>query len=106
VPHQTSNIKHQKGSIMRTTLNVPDDIFFAAKDFAKRDQKLFGEVLSDFLRRGLQAFQQSTLRNTDAASEATDLDRRFHALGFRTMPSRGGIVTNELINRIRDEEGI
>ena len=38
----------------------------------------------------------------------SDEDQRFYDLGFVTLHNREGVtgVTNELINRIRDEEGI
>ena len=35
-------------------------------------------------------------------------DQRFYNLGFRTLPNREGVtgVTNELVNRIPEQEGI
>ena len=41
---------------------------------------------------------------THSASDETTDGETFH--GFRPFPRRGVIVTNELINQIRDEEGI
>jgi hypothetical protein len=91
---------------MRTTINIADDIFFAAKDFARRDEKTFGETLNGLMRKGLQTLQQVNTRSAIAPHVESDIDRQFREMGFRTMPSRGGIVTNELINQIREEEGI
>ena len=35
-----------------------------------------------------------------------EIDIHFRTLGFRTLPARGGIVTNELIDRLREQEGV
>ena len=38
---------------MRTTLDIENDILFAAKDLAKREKKTIGQMISDLARRGL-----------------------------------------------------
>ena len=90
---------------MRTTLDIADDVLFAAKDVARRDKKTLGQVVSEIMRRALSgpAVDAGSL----AGSQTDDgIDSRFHSLGFRTLPARGGIVTNELINQLREREGI
>ena len=89
---------------MRTTLDIADDVLFAAKDVARRDKKSLGQVVSEIMRRALSspAIDASSI----AKSSGDGIDSRFQALGFRTLPARGGIVTNELINQLREREGI
>lgn len=96
---------------MRTTLDIADDVLFAAKDFARRDKKTLGQVISEWSRSALQnpAILQKTIKTKAKPKQALSAeDQRFYDLGFRTLPNREGVtgVTNELINRIREEEGI
>lgn len=79
---------------MRTTLDIDDDVLRAATELARRDQKTAGEVISELARRGLRA-----VLDAPAQAETEDL------FGFRPFPSRGGVVTEDLIDRLRDEEG-
>ena len=96
---------------MRTTLDIADDVLFAAKDFARRDKKTLGQVISEW---GRSALQNPTVNPKTATSKAkskqvmSDEDQRFYDLGFVTLPNREHVtgVTNELINRIREDEGI
>lgn len=90
---------------MRTTLDIADDVLYAAKEVARRDRKTLGEIASELMRRGLSS---ASAENGTATSRpaADDVDARLQALGFRTLPPRGGIVTNELINRLREQEGV
>lgn len=79
---------------MRTTLNIDDDVLAAAKELARHDKRSAGAVLSDLARRGITAPPQA------------ETSEPVYRNGLRMLPKRGGIVTNELINRIRDQEGI
>ena len=83
---------------MRTTLDISDDVLFAAKEVARRERRTIGEVLSTWARVALVRTEQ-----TPATLTAEEPLARF---GIHPLPHRGGLVTNELINRIRDEEGI
>ena len=102
---------------MRTTIDIADDVLFAAKDFARRDKKTLGQVISEWGRSALQnpailqnaaASQMPVGSKTKQKSVLSVEDQRFYDLGFRTLPNREGVtgVTNELVNRIREEEGI
>lgn len=78
---------------MRTTLDIADDILHAAKDLARREKKTAGEVISALARRGL------TL-GPSHESQARE-PKAFY--GVRPLPRRGGVVSNDLVNKLRDE---
>jgi len=78
---------------MRTTLDIADDVLQVAKDRARREKKTTGEVISELARRTL------------TAPPDVPTARRLKALyGFRPFPKRGGIVTNELIDKLREDD--
>jgi hypothetical protein len=95
---------------MRTTLDIADDVLFAAKDFARRDKKTLGQVISEWGRKALQNQNHvsSTPRKTKDKPFESATERKLREMGFVTLPNREGVtgVTNELVNRIREEEGI
>lgn len=82
---------------MRTTLNISDDVLFAVKERARREQRSAGEVLSDLARQALTGGG----RSQSAGASGEELES-FH--GFRPLPHRGPPVSNELIDRLREEE--
>jgi hypothetical protein len=92
---------------MRTTLDIADDVLFAAKELAQREKKSLGQIISELARR---AFAQNA--TGDAVAPATGnptvshVSERIASYGIRPLPARGGIVSNELIDRLRDAEGI
>lgn len=55
---------------MRTTLNIDDDVLFAAKDFARRDKKTLDEVISEWSR---SALQNPALAQTSFGRQASGL---------------------------------
>ena len=77
---------------MRTTLDIADDVLLAAKERARREHKTAGEVVSELLRQALTAPQPSAVREPKAV------------YGFKPFARRGGIVTNELIDQLRNED--
>ena len=79
---------------MCTTLDIDDDLLMAAKDIAKRERRSAGSVVSDFVRLGMSAANHDE-RDEEGAAE----------FGFHPFPSRGGVVTNELIDRLREQTG-
>lgn len=79
---------------MRTTIDIADDVLLAAKELGKKSNKTAGQVISELARQGLQ---RSSQLPTDIAEEF---------MGFRPLPKRGTIVTSELINQLREEEGV
>jgi hypothetical protein len=82
---------------MRTTLDIADDVLVAAKETARRDKRSVGEVISELARRSLTA-AAAPAKRTSAVHPG------LAKLGIRPLPKRGGIVTNELINRLRDDD--
>ena len=78
---------------MRTTLDIANDVLQAAKERARRENKTTGEVISDLARRAL-----TTPRITQAAQGP----KAIH--GLRPFPKRGGLVTNELIDTLREDD--
>lgn len=91
---------------MRTTLDIADDVLFVAKEIAQREKKPLGTVISDLARRAFL--------NPDGVAPAAGLagaapyqvSERLAIYGIRPLPARGGIVSNELVDLLRDAEGI
>ena len=73
---------------MRTTLDIAEDVLLAAKERARRENKTVGEIISELARAALTA----------PAAEARSRS------GIRPFPKRGGVVTNELIDRLREHD--
>ncbi len=78
---------------MRTTLDIDDDVLQAAKEIARREKKTVGQVISTLARKALTA---------PLGTEALRAPRPVH--GFRPFPPRGGIVTNELLDLLREDD--
>lgn len=91
---------------MRTTLDIADDVLFAAKEIAQREKKPLGTIISDLVRRAFlnSAGAAPTVGTADVATP--QVSERLATYGIRPLPARGGIVSNELIDRLRDAEGI
>ena len=82
---------------MRTTLDLAEDVLLAAKELAKREGKTAGQVLSELARRALsQPPEPAVSRNSK---------RQDRFLGFEPFPTRGGVVTNQLVNQLREADG-
>jgi len=77
---------------MRTTLDIDDDVLSAAKERARRENTTAGRIISDLARLGL-AWQPPR------AGSGGGRKSRF---GFRPFPSPGAIVTNNLIDSLRE----
>jgi len=78
---------------MRTTLDIDDDVLQAAKELARRQKKTAGAVISELTREALTA-SPGVVREPEAT------------YGFRPFPRRGGLVTNEKIDKLRDDDAI
>lgn len=87
---------------MRTTLDIADDVLFAAKEIAQREKKPLGTIIGDLARRALV----NPAGNTAVAPSAPQVSERLAQYGIHPLPSRGGIVSNELVDRLREAEGI
>jgi hypothetical protein len=78
---------------MRTTLDIDNDVLQAAKERARREGKTIGQVISDLARKALSAVTEPSAARAPKA-----------IYGFRPFPKRGGIVTNELIDNLREDD--
>ena len=81
---------------MRTTLEIEDDVLIAAKELARRGGTTVGRVISDLTRQMLK--QQ-------AATKANSVREPAAVCGFRPFPSRGSVVTNAQVDKLRNEGG-
>jgi len=78
---------------MRTTLDIDDDVLEAAKALGRQTNKTAGAILSDLARRALTG---------STGSEKKHKPRGVG--GFDPFPSRGGVVTNERIDKLREQD--
>ena len=78
---------------MRTTLYIADDVLLAARDRARRENRSAGEVISELARRALTNLPRELTKH--------EADSVF---GFRPFPKRGGIVSNETVDRLRGSD--
>jgi hypothetical protein len=78
---------------MRTTLDIADDVLLAVKDRARRQKRSAGDVISELAREALMGRHR-----VSEVAEPQSFD------GFEPLPASGEAVSNELIDRLRDEE--
>ena len=84
--------------VMRTTLDIEDDVLAAARELARRQGTTAGQMVSRLLRAALSG-AASTAQAPAGASPGV--------AGFRPFQARGGaVVTNEQIDQLRDEAGL
>jgi hypothetical protein len=81
---------------MRTTLDIEDPVLEAIKELARREGRSAGAVASDLIRRALSQPAVTGVREPAARH------------GFRPFPAATtqDRVTNEQVNRLRDDLGI
>ncbi|MCC5888413.1 MAG: hypothetical protein JJT88_18410 [Gammaproteobacteria bacterium] len=82
---------------MRTTLDIDDDVLAAAKERARREGTSVGKVVSRLLR---QAMTQGATAPTSGVGEG-----RPH-YGFQPFSSRGVVVSDDLVEQLRSDEGL
>ncbi len=80
---------------MRTTLDIAEDVLLAAKELARKEHKTTGQVLSELAGKGMRR-----------APDPPDGASPDEFLGFRPLPHRGVVVTQELIDRLREQESV
>lgn len=79
--------------LMRTTLDIDEDVLLATKELAKRERKTAGKLVSELVREAL--LKRASGRTTPGRS------REFY--GFRPISAGGAVVTNELVDKLREE---
>jgi len=79
---------------MRTTLDIADDVLMAVKERARRQKRSVGDLLSELAREAL----------THRSREGSGAKKPESFYGFDPLPPRGGTVSNELIDKLREED--
>jgi hypothetical protein len=78
---------------MRTTLDIAEDVLHAAKERARRERKTTGQVISELARQALTAAPPAAVVREPSAH-----------YGLRPFAGRGGLVTNEAIDKLREDD--
>lgn len=81
---------------MRTTIDLDYDTLLAAKEIARAENTSLGKVVSRLVRQAL----------TGGAAQPTTPRLPATATGFVPFEARGVVVSNDLIDRLRDAEGV
>lgn len=81
---------------MRTTLDIDEDVLAAVKELSRRQSVSAGKVLSQLARLALAGGGTAGKAARASAGVA----------GFRPIASRGTPVTNEIIDSLRDADGV
>lgn len=82
---------------MRTTLDIDAEVLTAAKEIARRRRTTAGAVISELARRALT---QPLPMPGVAAREPEPF------FGFRPLAADGRVVSDDTVERLREEEGI
>ena len=83
--------------IMRTTLDLDDDVLQAAKELARRQRLSAGQVVSRLLRQAL----------VGGGAQAPATQAEAGVAGFRPFSSAAHqLASNDQVEAIRDQEGI
>lgn len=78
---------------MRTTLDIADDVLQAARERARYERKTVGQMISELARRALVTpAETATVREPKAV------------YGVRPFASGGRVVTNGLIDKLREDD--
>lgn len=85
---------------MRTTLDIDEDVLAAAKELARSQNLSAGQVVSRLLRRVLTGQHGHSATNKGGGSKSQSI------AGFRPFPAGGAVVTNDIVNRLRESEGV
>ena len=74
--------------LMRTTVDIEEDVLLAAKEIARQKRTSLGRVLSDLARKSLTPKPKTSKK---------------HGLPQFPIQPNAGVVTTELVNQLRDE---
>jgi hypothetical protein len=85
---------------MRTTLDIDEDILMAAKSLARHRNLSAGQVVSQLLRKALTGEFSSSQPPAGLVSEGQTIT------GFRPFPAGKAIVTNDVVNNLRETESV
>lgn len=85
---------------MRTTLDIDEDILMAAKTLARQRNLSAGQVVSQLLRKALTGEFSSSKPPGELVSDGQTIT------GFRPFPAGKAIVTNDVVNNLRETDGV
>jgi len=89
--------------MMRTTLDLDEDILAAAKSLAKAGQTTAGRIISDTMRRAIQLGLADPAQARPSTVVAMEPQTVY---GFVPLTSSGQqIVTSNMVRAIRDDIG-
>ena len=91
---------------MRTTLDIDDDVLAAAKELARSERSSAGGVLSRLARQALTGLRPGVGGAGLAVGVNVCVTVGAVAGGFRPFASRGVVVTDALIDALRDRDGV
>lgn len=91
---------------MRTTLDIAEDVLFAAKEIARREKKSVGQIISDLARQSFANVSGDSALPASGAISTPRASERLATYGINPLPPRGTVVSNALIDRLRDQEGV
>ena len=80
---------------MDTTIDIDDEVLAAARMIATREGKPAERVVSELLREALQT-------GTHGRAAVPSRER----YGFRPIRAGGAVVTNDLVDKLRDRTGV
>ena len=83
-------------TMVKTTLDIDDDVLAAAKNLAQREGKTAGKLVSELMREALRIRMAETVADRPSRE----------SLEFKPISAGGAIVTNEMIENLRDELGV
>jgi hypothetical protein len=86
--HKHQPVFEEHRTAVRTTIDIDEDVLLAAKEMARRRGVSMGRVLSDLVRQALSGRGGTTTR---------------HGVPLFPVSAGAGVVTPELVNRLRDE---
>ncbi|HEY0783379.1 MAG TPA: hypothetical protein VGE98_13050, partial [Thermoanaerobaculia bacterium] len=79
--------------LVRTTLDIADDVLIAIEEKARRQKRSAGDLLSELAREALMRHR-----------EDSEVREPQGVYGFDPLPHRGRPVSNDLIDKLRDED--
>lgn len=85
------------GFFMRTTIDLEDDVLAAAREMARMQNVATGRVISRLMREALSR-HPSLIKEGGVEAKV--------AAGSRSFASRDVMSNNDIVNELRDREGV
>jgi hypothetical protein len=85
------------GFFMRTTIDLEEDVLAAARDLARMQNVATGRVISRLMRAALSR-HPSLIKEGGVETKVV--------AGFRPFESRGVMSSKDIVNELRDREGV